>query len=252
MSCAAVAAGSKKRAGAGGVATTDPSTLGSIRLRLIRGTGITGDPASAWADQASAGPYDYAQGSASLRPDVSAGDMVFDGTDDEMTQASGTLLTSIVSASAWTWWGVVKLNGAAGTKGANPFNAPAFHAELIEASWSVHVHRTGGVDYVYAQQKGATWTASDATGIAVSQSTMMLVEARYNGTNIYCRIAGTEQSTAVASIAAGSTSVSLALGYGGLYSPCTIADIAVCNTHIDDTTRGEVRAWYAATYGVSV
>jgi hypothetical protein len=57
----AVAAGAKKRAGAGAPAGTDPATVSGRTLILIENTGLTvnttpnPDTVSAWADQSGAG-----------------------------------------------------------------------------------------------------------------------------------------------------------------------------------------------------
>jgi hypothetical protein len=241
----AVAAGSKKRAGAGVDPGTDPATVASRTLILRENVGLTGDPASAWADQSGDG-NNFSQGSAPSRPDVDVdGSVVFDGSSDSLAGPDGDLL---ITGTAGAVYVLCELTGDSAVE-AKTLSSGGLIADVTGGgsglAWGIYCRRNAGQDYIYVQHYTYGYFYTDE--IAVSQNTLYLVRFRIDSNTIYLRVNGTEVSS-VGTITEGAGAVSLGAAYGGTLPSKRIRYVFACNAALNATDRDGIDTWFQAQW----
>lgn len=221
---------------------TDPATVATCTLANVRNTGITGDPASAWADQVGTA-QDLAQASGPSQPGVSVdGALEFDGVDDYMGDIT---LGDIVDADGYTMWIVVSIDAAA------PGGAtPGIFCVPTTTAWGLFCQRITGIDYMRFNHSDGV--AGPTPDVAITLSTLYAVRVRYDGSDVYLRVAGTEVNVAAGSLSSVAGTVRLGVG-GSNFSPqMTVHDIYVYDSHLDATTRDGIDDWLVANRGATL
>lgn len=171
---------------------------------------------------------------------------LFDGTNDEMT-ASGTP-TTYLSTSAWTISVLVRLSSAA-APGVNVYDNAAlltdgnaaFGADVSSSGFKAHIY-DGGAYYETA------WTAA-GTG------SYHLLQAYYDGTNIYHRVDSGSWSAGTASGAISGLAASFFLGRnwnGGAFLAGTIAEVITASSVISRANLDNVKAYVNTRYNLSL
>lgn len=190
------------RAGKVAAAVFDPATLSLTGW--WRADSTTGYVAGTWDGVASAGgsgSRDLTQGTGGQQPGTSisySGHTApdFDGTDDVL--ANATAISTMLSASAWRGWWLVHIDAISANSATSYLNDCIMQDS--GAYWGIYARANGGSPLVYAYQwDGAEKAASaNLVGVGVDR---ILIQARYDGTDIRLKVnGGTVQTAAAGSI----------------------------------------------------
>ena len=198
---------------------------------------------SAWADQSGVG-NDYTQATGANQPTETAGHAVrcADG-DDYM--AADDASTTLLDADGWTAYYLMTLDDDA-PNADTTYQAAAIHA-VPDATWNVSCYLSAGQNYAFVHQYTAAGSKA-TTGIAIAKTTLYLFRARYDGSNLHCRINGSEQSVASGNITGLGPVPYLFQGFGAANLLATLRYAAVYNSHLDLTTRDGIDDWFVAQY----
>lgn len=191
------------RGGSGAPAVLDPATWGLTAWWKDFPGGTS------WPGAESAGTSgDNALSEATNPPTLSSGSADFDGTNDEMT-AAGTLDTYL-SASAYSGWALLEIDAIASDYDTGlTYANDAIFAEHMGGYFGVHLRSAGPAVHIYHLDGSGRQVAV----ASISTGTLVLVQFRYDGTNIGVRVnRGSWQTTPAGDVAAGGLTTTLKMG----------------------------------------
>lgn len=223
----------------------DPATL--VLTVWVRGA-YAGSP---WVGEASAGSSGSRNLTEATNP-ASVGAALngfntadFDGTNDVLT--NGTAISTLLSASAWSFWDLVNIDAI------DTDNALSYNNDVLAfgtgAFWGVHLKSNGGSPLVQAYQWDGAEKKAEAS---ISTGSWALVQAKYDGTNIKVRVnSGAWQSTAAGNIT--TTTGTLVLGgTTAMWFDGRKADFALAATAFSDGTFDDIKSYVNSRYALSL
>lgn len=213
----------------------------------------------AWTGKASAGT----SGSNSITADTGAkpttgstlngcGTVAFARASSQSVADSTSVLSTYITTSAWSIWALIN-NTSSVTS--NSYTVGYDNHGIISDSlsyWAIGTStNAGGVSTVYQWD-----TAARGAQQALTDSSWSLVQAYYDGSNVYMRVnSGTWQSGASGSIGTGLGSSKLYLGKNynsGAYFNGSMANVGLSKTAFSQATFDNIKSALNSKYGLSM
>lgn len=173
----------------------------------------------------------------------------FDGFDD--VEANATAISTLLSASAWRMWTLVNLDAIAANSAASYSNDCLVTDS--GAFWGVFVRNNAGTHTVYAYQ----WDGAEkfASTTATLTGAWVLIQARYDGSNIRLKVNSTSVVTGAAgsiSTTTGTLSVGARDSAGNGPSNGRMAELGLLASAGSDADFDDIRTYVNARYGLSL
>jgi hypothetical protein len=242
------------RAG-GAAATFDPATL------ALTGWWRASFASSPWTPTASAGTSGSNGNLAEATNPPAVGTALngydsadFDGTNDALTSAA--TIADLINADSYSGWALIRAN-AIGTSAtdAAPYDNDPITTTNAQQHFGLALTTNGGDRIQVYHNDGVSWKT--VPSLTISTATPVLVQFRYDGTDIEARI----DSGAYQSVAAGNVSAAVLDGdlmvFGGPSFASAFADLNVWEYGVSDQTFSDadfdnVKDYINARYGLAL
>jgi len=206
---------------------------------------------SDWGDQTPGGTLDFTQIVAGKRPAAGVGindfsAPSFDGVDDYLLS---DVLSKFISAASYHVFVVLRARTVSGSNATAYLNNGVV-ADVATGWWGLYLKDNAGTYEAHGFHWDSGLSEAVATGLALNEDS--LVEWSFDGTDIRCQI-GTHSEAIASASNVGNLTNAVALGVGasgGLYLDGAIGSVLVCNVHLTETERVNVRGYLSSLYGV--
>lgn len=226
-------------------ASWQPSQFPGARALFdsTRGITLNGSTVSAWANQLSGGAADMTQGAAANQPGNTGtpAQIVFDGTNDFL--AGGNRSTYMTTTAKYVL-AVITLRALPGTGGS--LSGQSYVLADAGEWFGLGLVTVSGEPFLDAQNFTSAYQSARRPLPAIG--TAALCEVRHDGTNLVCRVNGSEVSIASGATGGGDA---LALRMGGRtnFSAFDVRGLLIANQVGTAGDRASARAWAAAMWG---
>lgn len=214
-------------------------------LYLREGVKQTGSTFARWEDITSTGNH-FTQSNLTRAPNLDGNtSAVFTYANSDFMECVNPLGSQIDTDGYMFYVGFV-LDSNAQAK-PEDYTSPALIEDTNGGSVGIQVTYTGGQNKVFANHLQETPLVSKYTpSIAISLGTFYCARMRYDGSNVYMRVNGSEQSIAAGNLYDNNFATTQKLYIGQGYSdtlPCTIRFVIAFDAHLSLNDRNDLDTW---------
>jgi hypothetical protein len=172
----------------------------------------------------------------------------FDGVNDQLHNANA--VSTFITTTAWSCWALVWVDTIAYAGATYYSGDPILTDHYSVECWGLHLSTNGGNKVIAYQWNGA---AAGFAVSAISTGAWQLVQAKYDGTNIKCRVnSGAWASDTISALSDASAVLTLGGDTGPIYFDGKVLECATAQTALSDGTFDNVKTYVNARYGLAL